>query len=500
MAVALVLFLVVVGSVVFHFASPWWSTPLASNWSAIDFTIDITLVITGVVFILIGVFMAWCVLRYRYSADRRSTYEPENKKLEYWLIGLTTIGVAAMLAPGLVVYAKFVEVPEGAAVFEAVGQQWQWSYRFPGEDGEIGSSDVRFINFDNPFGLDPDDPLGQDDVLINSSEVHLPVGQPVKVLLRSKDVLHDFYVPQFRAKMDLVPGLVTYFWFTPTKTGRFEVLCAELCGVGHYNMRGLVVVDEPAEFDRWLATHATFADSRQKQPATGTDPLSQRGREIAQNQGCMACHSVDGGQLVGPTWQGMFGRTEAMSDGSTVVVDEAYLREAILEPNARIVQGYPPIMPPARFNDEDIEALIAYMRQSAAPSGAAAILEVDDDDQAPAPGGSTATDEAAAGDPAAALERSVKGQQVAKQYGCFACHSDDGSPRIGPTWKGLYGKTEPLVDGSSVLVDDAYLREAILEPNASIVKGFPPAMPAIPISDEDVDALIAYMRSLSGTP
>ena len=115
-----------------------------------------------------------------------------------------------MLAPGLFVWAKFVDVPKDAAVVEVVGQQWNWSYRFPGKDGMLGTVDARFDQRDNPFGINPDDPHGQDDVLVASPEVHLPLGKPVKVLLRSIDVLHDFTVPQFRVKMDLVPGLVTY--------------------------------------------------------------------------------------------------------------------------------------------------------------------------------------------------------------------------------------------------------------------------------------------------
>jgi cytochrome c oxidase subunit 2 len=178
-----------------------------------------------------------------------------------WLTGLTTVGVAAMLAPGLFVWANFVEVPKDAAVFEAVGQQWNWSFRFPGKDGKLGTVDARYITDKNPFGMNPDDPDGQDDVLVASPELHLPLGRPVKALLRSIDVLHDFAVPQFRAKMDLVPGLVTYIWFTPTRSGKFDLLCNELCGVGHFVMRGKVVVEEEREFQAWLSSHPTFAQT-----------------------------------------------------------------------------------------------------------------------------------------------------------------------------------------------------------------------------------------------
>ena len=261
MVVAIVLVLVVVGTVAFHFMSPWWWTPIASNWGYVDDTIIATFWITGVVFIAVVMFMAYCVFRYRHREGRRADYEPENKKLEWWLTGLTTVGVAGMLAPGLVVWDQFVTVPEDATEFEVVGQQWQWSFRLPGEDGVLGTTEARNISFENPFGINIDDPNGQDDILIEDSEVHLPLDQPVKVLLRSIDVLHDFYVPEFRAKMDMVPGMITYFWLTPIRAGTFDILCFELCGTGHYVMRGKVVVEEDSAYQAWLQDQPTFAES-----------------------------------------------------------------------------------------------------------------------------------------------------------------------------------------------------------------------------------------------
>ena len=259
--VAIALVLVTAGTVVFHFVSPWWWTPIASNWGYIDDTIILTFWVTGVVFVGVILFMAYCTFRYRYREDRRAAYEPENTKLEWWLTGLTSVGVVAMLTPGLLVWDQYVTVPEDASEFEVVGQQWQWSFRFPGKDGVLGTSDPRNISDENPFGLNPNDPNGQDDVLIEDSEVHLPLHRPVKVLNRSIDVLHNFYVPEFRAKMDMVPGMVTYFWFVPTRTGTFDVLCFELCGVGHYLMRGTVVVEEESAFQAWLEDQPTFAES-----------------------------------------------------------------------------------------------------------------------------------------------------------------------------------------------------------------------------------------------
>ena len=181
---------------------------------------------------------------YRYRPDRKAEYKPEDKKLEIRLTALTALGVIALLAPGLVVWNKYVTVPENALKIEVVAYQWGWNYRLPGDDGILGTTDIKLINDENPYGLNMDDPNSKDDILVMDADLHLEIDQPVKVELRSYDVLHNFYVPQFRAKMDTLPGLVTYYWFTPTKAGDYEILCAEYCGTGHYAMRGKVLVDE----------------------------------------------------------------------------------------------------------------------------------------------------------------------------------------------------------------------------------------------------------------
>jgi cytochrome c oxidase subunit II len=272
MPTALILVLVALGSVLFHILSPWWWTPIASNWRYIDDTIIITFWITGGVFTAILLFMAYCVFRFRHQPRRRAAYEPENKKLEWWLTIVTAVGVGAMLTPGLFVWAQFVTVPEGASEAEAIGQQWQWSFRLPGEDGRLGKSDTQYISSDNPLGLNPNDRDARDDVVIEGEDLHLPLGKPVKLLLRSIDVVHSFYVPEFRTKMDLLPGMVTYVWFIPTRTGTFDILCAELCGTGHFGMRGKVVVQEESEYQAWLRKQKTFAQ------------LSERARQAKATQ------------------------------------------------------------------------------------------------------------------------------------------------------------------------------------------------------------------------
>ena len=259
-AVSVVLALVIIGSIAFHFWTPWWWTEVASNWGNIDDTIILTFWVTGAVFCAVCLFMSYCVWQFRYSEDRKSEYKPENTKLEWALTILTTLGVCALLAPGLIVWNKYVTVPDEAADIEVMAQQWYWNYRLPGEDGILGLTDLRNINEDNPFGMNLDDPNGLDDVLIEGDDLHILIDQPVKMNLRSIDVLHDFYIPQFRAKMDMVPGVVTYYWFTPIRTGDFEIVCMEYCGTGHYSMRGRVLVDEQKDYDEWLSEQMTFEE------------------------------------------------------------------------------------------------------------------------------------------------------------------------------------------------------------------------------------------------
>ena len=259
MFTGLVFLAVIIGSIIFHVWTPWWWTDIASNWSAMDDTIILSFWIGGGVFILVCLFMVYCIFRYQYKEGRRSEYKPEDKKLEKGLTWLTTIGVVALLAPGLVVWNNYIRVPDNAIQVEVMAWQWGWKYRLPGQDGKLGASNNRIISDDNPYGLNIDDPNGKDDVFVESNELHLLKDRPVKILLRSIDVLHNFYVPQFRSKMDAVPGTITYYWFEPNKNGEYEVLCAEYCGVAHYAMRGKVVVEDEGSYNKWLSEQETFS-------------------------------------------------------------------------------------------------------------------------------------------------------------------------------------------------------------------------------------------------
>ena len=247
MPIALVLVLVAVGSVLFHMLSPWWWTPIASNWQYIDSTIIDHLLDYWICLSAVS-FCSWLIASTAFVTSRAGG-RPMSRKTRSWNGGWRS----ARQWVSLPCWRRVCLCGTSSSRAPATQPRLRWwassgsgAFDYPGKDGQLGTSDTRNVTPENPLGLNPDDPNGQDDIVIIGDDLHLPVGKPVKVLLRAIDVVHDFYVPEFRAKMDMIPGSVTYYWFTPTRQARFEVLCAELCGVGHPYMRGRVVVDEAA--------------------------------------------------------------------------------------------------------------------------------------------------------------------------------------------------------------------------------------------------------------
>jgi len=224
-----------------------------------------------------------------------------------------------------------------------------------GDDGIYGNTNGRLISSKNTFGIDPLDAYGQDDILVRDNKVHLPINKPVVFQLRSKDVLHDFYIPQFRAKMDLVPGSQTNLWFIPTELGTYEVACAEFCGTGHWAMRGEITVDEMADFEAWLSQHPTFVE-------TMNEGSEGRGRQIVQSLGCVACHSDDGTTRIGPTWRGSFGSQQTLVNGETMNIDEAYIKKSIVNPSIQIAAGFASIMPAYNLSEDELDAIVEYMK------------------------------------------------------------------------------------------------------------------------------------------
>src|SRR5436189_213861 len=193
------------------------------------------------------------------------------------------------------------------------------------------------------------------------NELHVPVGRPVQVTLASEDVIHSFYVPAFRIKQDAVPGRYTTTWFEATKPGRYHLFCAEYCGTMHSGMIGSIVVMDPAQYQSWMSGG----------PVTGS--LAQNGQTLFQQLGCSTCHRSDV-QGRGPSLTGVFGKPVQLEDGRTVTADENYVRESILNPTAKVVSGFKPIMPvfQGQVSEEQLTALVAYVKSlSQQPAGAA---------------------------------------------------------------------------------------------------------------------------------
>jgi cytochrome c oxidase subunit 2 len=230
----------------------WWLPPLGSVHGAwIDTLFNITLVVTGIVFVLVHVLLAYFVWRYRArSAEQRAYFYLENKPLELTYTLIPAVVLTGLIAAGTRAWFQIQgPAPAEALRVRVVGEQFAWRFQYPGPDGKLGRFAPRFISDENPFGIDPEDPAGRDDFVV--TEMHLPLNQPVEVLITAKDVLHSFFIPAMRVKQDAVPGMTTRFWFVPTVAGTYDIPCAELCGQGHYIMRGVLVVESAQEFERW---------------------------------------------------------------------------------------------------------------------------------------------------------------------------------------------------------------------------------------------------------
>jgi cytochrome c oxidase subunit II len=289
--------------------------------------------------LLISAILIFFVIRYR----RRTPYEiprpvAGSHKLEtLWtvipfLISMTIFGWSAK------VYFEQYTPPQNAIEVYVVAKQWMWKIQH--------STGQREIN-----------------------ELHVPVGKKIKLIMTTEDVIHDFFVPAFRMKADVVPGKFTTQWFEATKTGTYHLFCAEYCGMNHSGMIGSVIVMEPREFDNWLSGN------------TGTTTPAAAGQQLYQTLGCASCHGANGEGGRGPTLLGVFGKQTQLVGGQTIRVDEPYIRESIMNPQAKLVEGFGPIMPTfqGQISEDQLVQLVAYIKslqgtgqqQTAAPSPAA---------------------------------------------------------------------------------------------------------------------------------
>jgi cytochrome c oxidase subunit 2 len=206
------------------------------------------------------------------------------------------------------------------------------------------------------------------------NELFLPKGRAVKLIITSEDVIHSFFVPNFRLKQDSVPGMYTYLFFEPTVTGEHPIYCAEFCGTGHSDMLGKAIILEKEDFNQWFQTGNLPGSIKKLTQAVSPvstaeaslpkKSLAEQGKGVFDSKGCFACHSVDGTAKIGPTLLKSFGRNEALQDGKTVTVDENYIRESLMDPQAKILKGFPPSMPTFRglLTDDEVNALIAFIK------------------------------------------------------------------------------------------------------------------------------------------
>jgi cytochrome c oxidase subunit 2 len=282
-------------------------------------------------FVAITGAIVYFVIKYRHRPGHKS--EPSaahNDALEITWTVIPTIICVFLFYYGWQTYVRLVTPPTKAVEINVLA--WRWNWQFTHSNG------------------------------VQDSDLHVPVNTPVRLVMTSKDVLHAFYAPVMRVKQDIIPRRYTYSWFFPTKPGTYRLTCAEYCGTNHSQMgitnegrRAVLVVHEPGNYERYLADKA--AESHNMDPV-------QLGKQLYEKKGCNACHTVDGSTRVGPTFQGVFGTNVSLTDGSQVKMDENYIRESLLAPQAKARPGFPPSMPSfeGQLKEKEIEGIIAYIK------------------------------------------------------------------------------------------------------------------------------------------
>lgn len=304
----------------------FWMPPQGSTIAGeVDWLFNFILGISVVFFVLIVAVMMVFVVKYR-RREGRETASPSpsnNTLLEITWMAISIMLVVIIFFFGFKSYLNISTPPANAYEIQVAGQKWDWSFTYP--NGYV------------------------------DQDLHVPADRPVELVMTSVDVIHSFYVPAFRVKMDVVPGRFTKTWFEATMPGEYDIFCAEYCGTGHSDMSAMVIVHTSGEFGPWLEKASNFLL---------TMTPEEGGRKLYEIRGCQQCHSVDGGPRTGPTFFKMFGKEETLADGSIITVDEAYIRESVLEPNAKVVAGFEPVMPTyqGRLRDDEIAALTAYLR------------------------------------------------------------------------------------------------------------------------------------------
>lgn len=321
--------LVIVTAILAYFGvNILWPLPPAASAQAapIDWMWNLQMIAMSFLFALIVVPMLYSLIVFRRKKGDTSEGEhiEGNTKLEITWTILPLIAVLTFAYLGASTLADTRRVDPDAMIVKVTGIQWSWKFEYP------------------EFG-------------VVSDELHIPVGKQVLLQMTSTDVIHSFWVPEFRVKQDLVPGRITELRITPTVEGSYVVRCAELCGTSHAYMEKPVVVTSKADFDAWMTGQVALA--------AAADTPEGRGQALVTANGCTACHSLNGAKLVGPTWLGLFGSEVELTGGVTVTADDAFLSESIKDPAATIVAGFEnQQMPVYGFTDEQIADIIAYIK------------------------------------------------------------------------------------------------------------------------------------------
>jgi cytochrome c oxidase subunit 2 len=293
----------------------------------IDRLWNLELIMISFLFALIAVPLTYSLIVFRRkkgdTTDAQHIEGNSTLEITWTIIPLFIVMAFAYLGAGNL--AEIRRVDPNAMIVKVTGQQWSWSFEYPA------------------YG-------------VTSTEMHVPVGQQILLQMTSRDVIHSFWVPEFRPKQDLVPGRITELRITPTVIGNYKVRCAELCGTSHAYMEAPVIVSSQADFDTWMAEQVKLAEKAAQTP-------EGRGQALVTASGCIACHSTNGSEGIGPSWLGLFGSQVRISGDGTVTADEAYIHESIKAPQAKIVAGFEnQLMPNFGFTDEQINDIVAYLK------------------------------------------------------------------------------------------------------------------------------------------
>lgn len=244
-----------------------WGFPpsLSTQSPAIDQLINVVHWFAAVLFVGWGLFLLYSLIRFRAKPGQRASYESAKSRLPKYLeIGVVLFEIFLLIGLSFPIWSKYKsEFPreQDSLVIRVVAQQFAWNIHYPGRDGVFGGTDPRFISDADPIGLNPDDPAGKDDI-VSVGWLHFPVHKPVIAHITSKDVIHSFSIPVLRVKQDAVPGMVVPIWWEATQTGQYEIMCAQLCGVGHTLMRGFVSIDTPEEYEAWMKEQESYLETQ----------------------------------------------------------------------------------------------------------------------------------------------------------------------------------------------------------------------------------------------